>query len=329
MARRGRSRTRARTRTRSGRPRRRRAARSSPRPCRAGSASRRAGSPASQLKQATSSSTLGSVNGKKCGRRRTSRSSPKTARANASSVPWRSASVMSSSTARPSSWWNCGVCVRVVVAPVAAPGDHDVQRRRVRAPSRAPASARCACAGRCRRRRRTCPTHSRAGCVDVVVERVEVVVDGVDLGALDDAEAEADEDVLELAPRLGQQVQAPDRLGGRAGQRDVDDVGGEPRVELGAVELGLARLERRLERRGAPRWRPCRRSPRSSGGSWATPRSRCGSSALRPRYSMRTRSSSSEEPARSTACAAASSICWMRSIIARPRTLPPSRPSPR
>ena len=33
-----------------------------------------------------------------------------------------------------------------------------------------------------------------------VVERVEVVVDGLDLGALDDGEAEAEEDVLDLAP---------------------------------------------------------------------------------------------------------------------------------
>jgi phenylalanyl-tRNA synthetase beta chain len=49
-------------------------------------------------------STDGSVNGKKCGRRRTWRSGPKIARANASSVPLRSASVMSSSTARPSIW---------------------------------------------------------------------------------------------------------------------------------------------------------------------------------------------------------------------------------
>ena len=43
----------------------------------------------------------------------------------------------------------------------------------------------------------------------------------------------------------------PTGWAGRAGQRDVDDVGGEPRVELGAVELGLARLERRLD--AAPR----------------------------------------------------------------------------
>ena len=37
--------------------------------------------------------------------------SPMQARAKASSVPLRSASVMSSSTARPSTWWNIGVCV--------------------------------------------------------------------------------------------------------------------------------------------------------------------------------------------------------------------------
>ena len=43
----------------------------------------------------------------------------------------------------------------------------------------------------------------------------------------------------------------PTGWAGRAGQRDVDDVGDQPRVELGAVELGLARLERRLD--AAPR----------------------------------------------------------------------------
>jgi hypothetical protein len=58
-----------------------------------------------------STSTLGSVNGKKPVRRRSSRSRPNIARANSSSVPFRSASVMPSSTARPSIWWNIGVCV--------------------------------------------------------------------------------------------------------------------------------------------------------------------------------------------------------------------------
>ena len=100
-------------RTRSGRPSRRRGSRASPCPCRACSARRRPSVAACRRtgSSETSTSTLGSVNGKKCGRRRTSRSSPKIARANASSVPLRSASVMSSSTASPSTWWNCGVCV--------------------------------------------------------------------------------------------------------------------------------------------------------------------------------------------------------------------------
>jgi hypothetical protein len=53
----------------------------------------------------------------------TSRPSPKIALAKLSSVPLRSASVMSSSTARPSTWWNCGGVRRVAVAAVrAAPG---------------------------------------------------------------------------------------------------------------------------------------------------------------------------------------------------------------
>ncbi len=67
--------------------------------------------PSVQLKHETSTSTLGSVKGKKCGRSRTWRSSPKIARAKASSVPLRSARVTSSSTASPSIWWNWGVWV--------------------------------------------------------------------------------------------------------------------------------------------------------------------------------------------------------------------------
>ena len=61
-------------------------------------------------------------------------------------------------------------------------------------------------------RRRTCPTARAPGARGVVVERVEVVVDELDLGPLDDREAEADEDVLDLAPRRGEQVQAADGL---------------------------------------------------------------------------------------------------------------------
>ena len=51
------------------------------------------------------------MNGKKLGRSRVSDSGPNMARANASNVPFRFAIVRPSSTARPSTWWNTGVCV--------------------------------------------------------------------------------------------------------------------------------------------------------------------------------------------------------------------------
>ena len=54
-------------------------------------------------------------------------------------------------------------------------------------------------------------------------------------------EAEAEEDVLELAPRLREQVQAPDGLRRLAGQRDVDAVGGEAHVELRRLRARAAR----------------------------------------------------------------------------------------
>ena len=43
-------------------------------------------------------------------------------------------------------------------------------------------------------------------------------------------------------------MQAPDRLRRLAGQRDVDAVGGQPRVELARLELRRARLDEALER---------------------------------------------------------------------------------
>ena len=80
------------------------------------------------------------------------------------------------------------------------------------------------------------------------VERVEVVAGELDLGALGDPEAEADEDVLDVAPRLGDQVQVAGRARRRAGQRHVDAVAGEARVELGPRERARARLDQRGER---------------------------------------------------------------------------------
>ena len=59
----------------------------------------------------TSTSADGSVKGKNEGRRRVRDVSPNMARAKASRVPLRCAIVIPLSTARPSTWWNTGVCV--------------------------------------------------------------------------------------------------------------------------------------------------------------------------------------------------------------------------
>ena len=80
------------------------------------------------------------------------------------------------------------------------------------------------------------PERVRLGLRRVVVGRVErgeVVVVELDLGALGDAEAEPDEDVLDLALDLRQQVRRAARHG-VAGQRHVDGVGAQGAVELGA-----------------------------------------------------------------------------------------------
>ena len=81
----------------------------------------------------------------------------------------------------------------------------------------------------------------------IEVERVEVVVDGLDLGPFFDVEAEADEHVLDLASRLGDQVQAPELRCGVGRQRDVDAVALEPLLELLRGELLGALLDRRFE----------------------------------------------------------------------------------
>ena len=72
------------------------------------------------------------------------------------------------------------------------------------------------------------------------VERGEVVVLELDLGALGDAEAEPDEDVLDLALDLRQQMRRAAR-DGVARQRHVDRLGAQRGVELARLEL-LAQL---------------------------------------------------------------------------------------
>ena len=80
----------------------------------------------------------------------------------------------------------------------------------------------------------------------------------------------------------GDQVQAPDRLRRVAGQRDVDAVGDQPRVELGGVERASrgarsASSSARADLVGALADRAA-----LLGRQLPTPRSRLGSSALRP-----------------------------------------------
>src|SRR3954451_9199788 len=136
---------------------------------------------------------------------------------------------------------------RIAVAAVRPSRDHDVQRRRVRL-HRADLHRR-----RVRAQHDVGRDVERVGVVAagvrrVVVEGVEVVVDEVDLRALDAREAEAEEHLLDLAPRLRDEVQAAHRLRRLARERDVDAVLGELRVELRCLELLGALLDERLER---------------------------------------------------------------------------------
>src|SRR5690606_32254954 len=66
--------------------------------------------PPPQIKQLTSASALGSVNGKKDGRKRTRAPGPKNSRANAATVALRSTKLIPSSTTRPSICSKAGAC---------------------------------------------------------------------------------------------------------------------------------------------------------------------------------------------------------------------------
>jgi hypothetical protein len=162
--------------------------------------------PPLQLKHETSTSTLGSVKGKKWGRSSTSRCSPKIWRANASSVPLRSASVTPVVDRQAFDLVKLRRVRGVVVGPVDAARGNDVKRRRLGD-------------HRAHLDRRRVHTQDRvvvdvegvAACArgvrQVRVERVEVVFGQLDLRSLGDLEAEAEEDVLDVAAGLGDQVQ--------------------------------------------------------------------------------------------------------------------------
>ncbi len=79
------------------------------------------------------------------------------------------------------------------------------------------------------------------------VERVEEVVGVLDLVAVDDLVAETEEDVLDLAPDLREQVVVAARRC-VAGKRDVERLLAEQPLEGRCAQGLLARVERRLER---------------------------------------------------------------------------------
>ena len=84
----------------------------------------------------------------------------------------------------------------------------------------------------------------RDGCVQRLVERVEVVPDGLHLPAVDDLVAEAEEDVLGLADDLREGMEVPERRA-VSGQRDVEALG---RVEPACpLERRLPLVDRSLE----------------------------------------------------------------------------------
>ena len=86
----------------------------------------------------------------------------------------------------------------------------------------------------------------RDGCAGRESELVEVVVDGLDLAIVDDLVAEPEEGVLDDPAGERRRMQRPEATL-LAGQGDIHAVLGQLAVELGALELLLAAVDRRLE----------------------------------------------------------------------------------
>ena len=179
----------------------------------------------SHWKQETSTSTLGSVKGKKWGRSRTSRSSPKIARQSASRVPLQVGEGQPLGDRQPLHLVEHRAVGGVGVAPVDLAGDDDEDRRRLRLHR-----------AHLHRRGVGAQQHVRVG-LDVegvlehprrvagrVVEGGEVVVVVLDLRPFGDPVAEPDHDVLDQPRGAGDQVRVADRARRRPGQGDVDPV---------------------------------------------------------------------------------------------------------
>ena len=113
----------------------------------------------------------------------------------------------------------------------------------------------------CRRRRRRCRCGERDGCHGGVFERRRSCATCLDLAAVEDLVAEPEEDVLDLAADLRDQVQVAAREL-LAGQRDVDDLSS-------ASDRSSSRAARASRARAR---RPPPRAPPSSGSARPAPR---------------------------------------------------------
>ena len=115
-----------------------------------------------------------------------------------------------------------------------------------------------------------------------VVEGREVVVVVLDLRALHHPVAEADEDVLDLAPGTGQEVEVAGGDRCDAGKGHVEGVGLQPGLQLGS--LSASRRASRADSSSAlAAFAPEPTGPRSAASSSAMPRRIAVSSDLRPR----------------------------------------------
>ena len=161
---------------------------------------------------------------------------------------------MPRSTTRPSIWWNTGMCVASAVSlRNTRPGMTDVDRRRLRSITRI-------CTGDVWVRSTTLPGLAELDVERVLhvarrmagrdVERLKLYQSALDLGALGDGEAEADEHVLEALAGLGDEVQVAARRGRRGTSvRSSRSLASRSlRTSISIAAAALRSASRRLER---------------------------------------------------------------------------------
>ncbi len=160
---------------------------------------------------------------------------------------------MSSSTASPSIWWNWGVWVASESGRYTRPGMTTYSGGGWASIARTCIGEVCVRSDQLLRRAVALDVEGvrarprRVG--RAVVQRVEVVVDGLDLRALQDGEAEARGRCLRARAACAvSRCRRPTGCGGAPGSVTSIAVGGQPRVELAADELPRARVDQRLER---------------------------------------------------------------------------------